>query len=50
MLAQLTDSRVLYRCRRTVMEMLRDRGYDIGEAEIEESYEDFEQRISAVRT
>ena len=44
MLNQLTDERVLYRCRRTVLEMLRDRGYEIGDAEIEESYEEFEQR------
>jgi len=46
MLAPLTEPRVMYRCRKTVLEMLRDRGYEIGDAEIEESYEDFEQRIS----
>lgn len=45
MLGQLTDSRVLYRCRRTVLEMLRDRGYEIGDAEIEESFEEFEPRL-----
>ena len=45
MLGQLTDTRVLYRCRRTVLEMLRDRGYEIGDAEIEESFEDFEPRL-----
>ena len=44
MLGQLTDNRVLYRCRRTVLEMLRDRNYEIGDAEIEESFEEFEAR------
>ena len=44
MLSQLTDTRVMYRCRKTVLEMLQDRGYDIGDAEIEESYEEFEAR------
>ena len=45
MLGQLTDSRVLFRCRRTVLEMLRDRGYQIGDAEIEETFEEFEPRF-----
>ena len=40
----MTDERVLYRCRRTVLEMLRDRGYEIGDPEIEESYTEFEAR------
>ena len=44
MQGQLTDERILYRCRKTVLEMLRDRGYQIGAAEIEEPFEDFEQR------
>ena len=44
MLGQLTDSRVLYRCRRTVLEMLQDRGYEIGQAEIEETFDEFEAR------
>ena len=44
MLGQLTDERVLYRCRKTVLEMLRDRGYNVGSAEIEETYEDFVSR------
>ena len=44
MQGQLTDERILYRCRKTVLEMLRDRGYMIGDAEIEEPFEDFEQR------
>ena len=35
MQGQLTDERILYRCRKTVLEMLRDRGYEIGDAEIE---------------
>ena len=42
MLGSLTDERVLYRTRRTVLEMLRDRGYEIGDPEIEETFEDFE--------
>ena len=44
MQGQLTDERILYRCRKTVLEMLRDRGYEIGDAEIEETFEEFEQR------
>lgn len=40
----MTDERVLYRVRKTVFEMLRDRGYSIADAEIEETYEEFEQR------
>ena len=44
MQGQLTEERILYRCRKTVLEMLRDRGYMIGDAEIEEPYEDFERR------
>lgn len=30
--------------RKTVLQMLRDRGYEIGDAEIEETYEEFEQK------
>jgi len=44
MQGQLTDERVLYRCRKTVLEMLRDRGYEIGDPEIEETFEEFENR------
>ena len=44
MLGQLSDERVLYRTRKTVLEMLRDRGYEIGDGEIEESFEEFAQR------
>ena len=42
----MTDERVLYRVRKTVLEMLRDRGYNIADAEIEEQYEDFEHRYN----
>ena len=42
MQGQLTDERVLYRCRKTVLEMLRDRGYEIGDPQIEETFEEFE--------
>ena len=31
----------MYRCRRTVLEMLRDRGYEVEDVAIEESFEDF---------
>ena len=47
MIGNLTDERVLYRTRKTVLEMLRDRGYEISEAELEETYEEFEQRYLA---
>ena len=40
----MTDERVLYRCRKTVLEMLKDRGYEVGSAEIEETYDDFISR------
>lgn len=42
----MTDERVLYRVRKTVLEMLKDRGYNVADAEIEESYEEFEQRYN----
>ena len=44
MISQLTDERIFYRTRKTILEMLRDRGYEIGDDEIEESYEDFEKK------
>ena len=50
MLGALTDSRVLYRCRRTVLEMLRDRGYEIDDASIEETFEEFEARQAENRS
>lgn len=36
---QMSEERVAYRVRKTVYEMLRDRGYNIAEALIEETYE-----------
>ena len=45
MLGQLTEERILYRCRKTVLEMLRDRGYEIGEGEIGETFEEFEKHF-----
>jgi len=47
MIGNLTDERVLYRTRKTVLQMLKDRGYEIGDAELEESYDEFEQRYLA---
>ena len=44
-MAQLTEERVEFQVRRTVFEMLNDRGYETGDAEMEESYEDFCKRI-----
>jgi len=43
----MTDERVLYRVRKTVLEMLKDRNYNIADAEIEETFEEFEQRYSS---
>ena len=45
MISQLTDERILYRTRKTVLEMLRDRGYEVSEDELEETYEEFEKRF-----
>lgn len=47
MISQLTDERIFYRTRKTVLEMLRDRGYEIGDDEIEETYEEFEKKYLA---
>ena len=46
MLSQNSEERVIYRVRKTVLEMLRDRGYGVADAEIEESFEEFEQRYA----
>lgn len=43
-MGQLTDQRIQYRCQRTVLEMLKDRGYDIEDDAIEETFEEFEDR------
>ena len=43
MLSWQSDERVLYRVRKTVLEMLKDRGYQVADASIEESFEDFEK-------
>lgn len=45
----MSEERVAYRVRKTVYEMLRDRGYNIAEALIEETYEQFEQRDGALK-
>ena len=43
----MTDERVLYRVRKTVFEMLKDRGYQISkEDQIDQSFEDFEKEIA----
>ena len=43
----MTDERIFYRTRKTVLEMLRDRGFEIGDDEIEETYEEFEKKYLA---
>ena len=42
----MTDERVIYRVRKTVLEMLKDRGYGVATADIEEPFETFEERYS----
>ena len=37
----LTEERVQYRVRKTVLEMLRDRGYETGDVDLEETYEEY---------
>jgi hypothetical protein len=44
MISQLTDERIFYHTRKTVLEMLRDRDYEIGDDEINETYEDLEKK------
>jgi hypothetical protein len=44
----MTDERVIYRVRKTVLEMLKDRGYKVADAEIEEPFEVFEERYAKV--
>ena len=44
-MAQLSEERVQFRVRKTVLEMLRDRGYETGSAELEETFEDFCQKL-----
>ena len=48
-LGQLTDQRVQYRSRRTVLEMLKDRGYEIAVDSIDETFEEFEERQAAMK-
>ena len=43
----MTDERVLYRVRKTVFEMLKDRGYQISkEDQIDQTFEQFEAEIA----
>lgn len=44
MLNSVSVNRVLYRCHKTVLEMLQDRGYGIADDLIEMEYDSFEQR------
>ena len=46
MLRESTDERVLWRVRRTLYQMLADRGYEISEADIWETFEDFLENYS----
>ena len=47
---QLSEERVQFRVRKTIFEMLKDRGYDTGNAELEETFEDFQKRIESGNT
>ena len=40
----------MHRVRRTVMEMLRDRGYEVDEQEIKLSEEEFKQKLEITST
>ena len=44
-MTQLTEERARYRVRKTVLEMLRDRDYETGSAELEETFEEFCQKL-----
>jgi DNA-directed RNA polymerases I, II, and III subunit RPABC1 len=45
MVDQLSDEMVSYRTRKTVLEILRDRGYEINDNDINQSLDDFKDNL-----
>ena len=44
-MVELPEERVQFRVRKTVLEMLDDRGFDTGHVELEEDFEVFKKRF-----
>jgi hypothetical protein len=47
MVEQLNDDQVQYRTRKTVLEILRDRGFEIDDDDIEQSFDDFKDNMAS---
>ena len=45
MVEQLNDDQVQYRTRKTVLEILRDRGFEIDDDDIEQSFDEFKKNM-----
>ena len=50
MVQHLEDWQVMFRVRRTVLEMLRDRGYEVDESEILQTEDEFKQRLDVTNS
>ena len=45
-MVMMADERVFYRVRRTTLEMLRDRGYELPDGTVEETFDKFKERYN----